>query len=151
LERSTENGDLRVVTRRRVRRFAVFFGRFRRGKSFESIVVEMLVEGTEFAGASLEDFLSDESTENGVDRSEFTGRLVREFFESRNVKIALELCLRRDVFGELDESSGVGRVTRSGKARVFRAECGEGLETDVKGSGTVEFSEIGNEEFGLVD
>jgi len=72
LERSTENGDLRVVSRRRVRRFAVFFGRFRSGESFESVVVEMLVEGTEFAGASLEYFLSDESTENGVDRGEFT-------------------------------------------------------------------------------
>jgi len=77
--------------------------------------------------------------------------LEREFFEGRNVEITFELRLRCDIFGELNEGSGIGRVAGSGKARVLRAECGEGLETDVKSGGTVEFGEIGNEEFGFVD
>lgn len=146
LERATEDGDLTVVASGRGGGGAVFGGRLDGRESLQGVVVEVLEEGRELARAGLEDLLRDETTDDGVDGSEVTGRLEGELLEDLLVEVTLKLGLRGDVLGEGDEEGGVGGVARGGNARVSLKEGGEGLETDVESGGAVELGEVGDEE-----
>jgi hypothetical protein len=148
LEGATENGDLTVVACGRGGRGAVFGGRLDSREGFEGVVVEVLEEGRELARASLEYLLRNKTTDDGVNGSEVTSCLEGKLLEDLLVEVALELRLSGEVFRDGDEESGIGGVTSSGDAGVSLLEDGEGLETDVKGSGAVELGEVGNEELG---
>jgi hypothetical protein len=54
-----------------------------------------------------------------------------------------------NLFGERDDLSGVLSVPRSRETVVGLVKFGEGLETDVKGCGSVPLGKVGDEEFGL--
>lgn len=103
----------------------------------------------EFGGTSLEDFLSDETTNDSNHRGKVSSSLVRKLGENLLVKDVFASSSRVDLLSERNDLLGVGGVTRSRKMTGLFVKCRKSLETNVQGSGSVPFGKVGDEELGV--
>lgn len=102
-----------------------------------------------FGRTSLEDFLSDETTNDGNHRGKITGSLVRKLGENLLVKDVFASSSRMDLLGERYDLLSVGGVTRSRKMASLFVKCRKSLETNVQDGGSVPLGKISNEKFGV--
>lgn len=103
----------------------------------------------ELGGTSLEDFLSDETTNDGDHRGEITSRLVGKFGDNLFVKGIFTSSSGVNLFGERNDLLGVGSVTRSRKMTSLFVERRKSLETNMQDGGSIPFGKIGDEELGV--
>lgn len=147
LELASKDGDLTVIPRSGNGRSTVCFGRFDIGESLESVEVEVLLERLEFSSARFENLLSYIAPNDGVHWTEISRGLVGKLSDDLLVEFRLEFGLGGNLFGELDDESGIGGRSGGRRSGVSGAEGGESLETDVESGGSIPLGKIGDEVF----
>lgn len=111
------------------------------GKGFERIEIHMLLHGMEFGGTCLENFLSDECTNNSYDWGQVTSCLISKLSDDLLIYVSVEF------FSNSYNCIRVLSIAGFGEAFVLRIEFGECLKTYVERCRTIELSKIGDKEF----
>lgn len=146
LKLGAKDGNLRVVPR--VDWLTVVFCRQLGRQGFERVKVHRLHHWVELGTARLEDFLGDESTDDGHHRGNLSASLVRQLGEHLFVQRFLAPSFLGNLLGEGDYELGIVRVSWSRQTSVLVDKRGKRLETGVQRSGSIKLGKVGDEEFG---